>query len=80
MIQRIYSIRDVHNGFGHPFIDSNDESAKRNFAYSVNSGNVMGFSPMDYDLYFLAEFDSEKGTFVFDLPELVIHATDVFGK
>lgn len=82
MKRPVYAIRDALNGFGSPFIDSNDASAKRNFAYAVNNnGDTMSFSPKDYDLYRLGEFDHESGAFVLlPCPVMVCSAMSVFNE
>lgn len=79
MKRPVYVIRDALNGFGSPFIDSNDFSAKRNFAFAVNNnGDTMSFSPKDYDLYKLGEFDHETGSFeILPCPLMICSATSV---
>lgn len=80
MKRPVYAIRDALNGFGAPFVDTNDASAKRNFAFAVNNNNdTMGFSPKDYDLYKLADFEHESGKFdVLPCPVLVVTGMSVF--
>lgn len=80
MKRPVYSIRDALNGFGSPFLDTNDASAQRNFAYAVNqNGDTMTFSPKDYDLYCLGEFDHDKGKFdLLPVPELVCTGMSVY--
>lgn len=74
---KIYSVRDINVGFNAPFVDINDEVAKRGFAYAVNNTDMIGFRPSDFDLFCIGEFDKDKGMIVpYDLPELVIHATE----
>ena len=52
MKRPVYAIRDVAVGFGSPFVDVNDASARRNFSFAVNNnGDTMSFAPKDYDLY-----------------------------
>lgn len=72
----VYSIRDEMVGFGSPFVDINDASAKRNFAYAVNNnGDTMSFQPRDFSLYQLAEFDTETGKLEpLPCPALVVRA------
>lgn len=82
MKRPVYAIRDVAVGFGSPFVDVNDASARRNFAFAVNNnGDTMSFSPKDYDLYKLGEFDHESGTFdLLSVPVLVVTGANVFNE
>lgn len=82
MKRPVYVIRDALNGFGAPFIDSNDFAAKRNFAFAVNNnGDTMSFSPKDYDLYKLGEFDHESGAFeLLPVPVMVCSAVSVINE
>lgn len=69
MVLPIYSYRDSKVGFGSPIVEHNEQTAVRGFSYAVNSNDgLMNFSPKDYDLYKIGEFDIEKGVIV---PELV---------
>lgn len=81
MIYGVFSIRDTLNGFMSPIVEMNRNVAKRNFSYAVNNNDLMGFSPKDYDLYQVGEFDSEKGTInAFEFPEMIMRGTDAFGE
>lgn len=79
----IYAVRDVHVGFNQPMTDLNDNCAQRNFAYAINNpGNgVMNFSPKDYDLYKIGEFDTESGFIVPEaVPVLIVTGQSVYGS
>lgn len=83
MIVPMFSIRDKLSGFGWPQIDTNEQTAKRNFAFAVNSpqANNMTFSPGDYDLYHVGDFDTEKGVFIptkSGVPDFVVNGQSVF--
>lgn len=80
MKRPIYVIRDTVTGFGSPFVDVNDASAKRNFSFAINNnGDTMSFSPKDYDLYRLGEFDHETGSFdLLPCPVMVVAGSSVF--
>ena len=82
MKRPVYAIRDAATGFGSPFVDVNDASARRNFAFAVNNnGDTMSFAPKDYDLYKLGEFDHESGTFdLLPCPQMVVAGTSVFNE
>lgn len=73
----IYSVRDVHNGFGLPICDYNDRTAKRSFLAAVSQDGVM--SPGDYDLFCIGTFDTESGTIEpLAYPSIVSRGTEVF--
>ena len=75
----IYSIRDSKTGFYPPMTDQSDQSAIRNFSYAVNNEGVMNYSPKDFDLYRLGEFDTEDGTIEsLKVPEFMVSGTSVF--
>lgn len=79
----MYAVRDVHVGFNAPLTDINDNTAKRSFAYSVNNGSdsLMNFAPKDYDLYKIAEFDTESGHIEsLEVPVLVCSGMSVYGS
>lgn len=64
MKKRLYAIRDNKSGFWTPREDMNDDTAKRNFSYLVNTNEMVGFSPIDYDLYYVGEFDDLKAELI----------------
>lgn len=78
----IFSVRDIKVGFGIPYVEQTDASAIRGFSYTVNAREgVMNFSPKDYDLYKVGEFDTEKGVIIASkLPTLMVSGTDVFNE
>lgn len=80
MIYPVYSIRDAKTGFIAPTVDQNDSSAVRNFAYAINNGGIMNYSPNDFDLFKVGEFDSDKGTLEGIVPFLVVSGVSVYGE
>lgn len=61
----VFAIRDVKTTFFPPQVAQNEEEAKRNFAMMVNNpSGVIGFSPKDFDLFYVADFDTMKGELV----------------
>lgn len=75
----VYSYRDAKAGFGTPICDQNDVTAIRGFSYAINNREgIMGFSPNDFDLYKIAEFDTEKGIMKGMTPVLVVSGASVF--
>lgn len=58
----VYCYRDKSAGFGSPEVNLNDACEIRKFAYDISGNNgMMNFKPDDFDLYKIAEFDTEKG-------------------
>lgn len=58
----LYSIKDKETGFMSPIIDPSDGAAKRNFSRAVNSSEgVIPYSPGDFDLFKVADFDAQTG-------------------
>lgn len=66
MKKGVYAVKDLKSKqFAEPFIDVNDAAALRGFAFAVNNGNlIMKFSPADFRLYKVGEFDTELGVVV----------------
>lgn len=77
----VYAIRDIKSTFFPPQVEQNDGTAKRNFAFMVANGNtVYSFAPGDYQLFKVAEFDSEVGTLMPVVPiEFVVDGASVAG-
>lgn len=76
----MFCYRDNKVGFMLPFCEQNDLAAVRGFSYAINGNDgLMNFSPADYDLYKVGEFDTEKGTVECHTPDLVCSGTSVFG-
>lgn len=61
----MYSIRDRLTGFMTPVLDQTDALAIRNFRMACDSQkrdqSIIAFSPSDFSLYHIADFDSETG-------------------
>lgn len=60
----VYSIRDVLNGYSAPMVDVNDNTAIRNFKFSLAGDSVVSANASDYELYRLGEFDTVTARFV----------------
>lgn len=77
----IYSYRDKEVGFGSPIVESNDITAKRGFSMQMNNpSGIMNFSPGDFDLYRIGEFDPDNGMIVPEsVPVLVCTGISVIG-
>lgn len=75
----VFCMRDNKVGFMSPFVEQTAEAAKRGFAYALsNRDGVMSFAPADYDLFQIAEFDTESGAMTPVWPvELVISGSGV---
>lgn len=76
-IYPVYAIRDAVSGtFGQLMIESNVETARRNFRYGCRDG-LMDFSRADFSLYLIGSYDVHSGIFIQDkLPTLVCQASD----
>lgn len=63
MTKRIYVIRDMAaEVFMTPTIESNDETAMRNFAYAIHhSDGLYNFKPKDFAMYYIGDYDTGTG-------------------
>ena len=64
MVNKVFAIRDVLNGYGAPMLDHSDATASRNFKYAISSNPSIGFKPSDYELYCIGEYDSDTGSMI----------------
>lgn len=80
MIYPVCAIRDQKASFYPPTVADNKDVAIREFAMNVNAGRgILGFAPGDFALYYVANFDSEKGVMEPVCPiELLVNGNDVF--
>lgn len=72
-----YSVFDDKAGaYGTPFFAVNDGTASRSFGRLVlDPQSMVSYSPSDYHLYRIADFDEAAGVFLpVDKPEFVAHA------
>lgn len=79
----VYSYRDnkSENGFGVPILEENEATAIRRFGFEVNrAGSMMLFSPSDFDLYKVGDFDTKKGELTGCVPEFVVSGISVFNE
>lgn len=69
----LYSLRDrVADVFRSVTVDTNDQTAKRNFAYAVNNSPELLFQSKDLELCKVAEFDAHSGVVVPCVPIVVV--------
>lgn len=64
MILPMFAINDIKaHAFNQPALSANEETVKRSFYEMLVNGNdpIMKFSPNDFSLYKIGEFDTEKG-------------------
>lgn len=63
---KVYSVKDVKIGtYKKPFFSGHDEIAKRDFRLAVNDDRTsLYYSPADFELWYLAEFDEDRGIFI----------------
>lgn len=80
MTNKLYSIFDRKScQWQFPVPDTNDDTAVRNVAMSLSSQSLLSFSPADFDLYAVGEFDNESGrvvqyacnTFVMNVSDII---------
>lgn len=76
----VYAVRDAVSGsFGQLLIESNEQTARRNFRYGCRDG-LMDFARDDFSLYFIGRFDVSSGVFIQEaIPSLVCKASDFEG-
>ena len=80
MKTRVYAYRDSKNKgqFSMPLCDFSDEMAERHFAMMcANNQTDMGFAPMDFDLYYLGDYDYTTGQFESVMPEFICNGASV---
>lgn len=66
---KLYTIRDVvTNSYGLPFCAVNDGDAMRRLEYSVKNGTLI--NPEDLELFYLADFDLERGVITGSTPDV----------
>lgn len=77
----IYSYRDTKVGFMPPQCDQTEQAAVRGFGFAVNGNNgIMNYSPADFDLYKLGEFDTETGNIEAIMPQFIVNGASVFNE
>ena len=74
----LYCIKDAKTGFMTPVVEQNDASALRNFSHSVNlPDSLMSFTPNDFALYKIADYDTDAGIVSIPCPMLIADASEV---
>ncbi len=81
MLMNVYAMRDKESGFMQPQVDTNHGTAKRNFAMMINNNpGVLGFSPSDFDLYYIGQYDIDSGRMIAaDVPEFICNGASLVG-
>ena len=78
-IYPLYAYRDNKaSSFTPPFVCVNEAVAKRDFDYRLHNDKSMGFSPADYDLYQIGNFNTTTGEVKPMLPEFIINGGELF--
>lgn len=82
MIYGLYAIRDVKTGFMTPTMDASDPAATRNFFHAVrNSEGILFSYSQDFDLYHIADYDSDSGVVTALSPiKFVAHGSDAVAE
>lgn len=71
MIKKLYALRDLKSFWTDPFLEVNDDAAKRGVALAIqrhDPGSLIGFSPADFDLYQIAEYETVSGVVNTEVP------------
>lgn len=77
----MYCYRDTKVGFMPPQCDQSEQAAIRGFSYAINGNDgMMNYSPRDFDLYKVGEFDTETGTINGCMPVLIVSGESVVNK
>lgn len=77
----VLSIRDrAVNAFNRPFFSPTTQSGIRAFQDGIGSNESIEKHPEDFDLYFIGEFDDEKGSILPVEPVCVARAQDFVKK
>lgn len=74
MIHQLFSIFDTKSGaFQAPFIHTNEGTALRAVAASVNqqNGDMLSTNTEDFELYYLGTFNDNEGTYKTDQPKSI---------
>lgn len=59
---KIYTVRDLKQGFNMLTVEANEQIAIRNFKTAVNQeGSTLNMYAEDFSLYNVGEFDTETG-------------------
>ena len=78
MISPVCCIRDQLTGYMNPFVVVNENVAERDFKILINDpNNAMSYNPQHFDLYHLADFDSELGTISPIEPTIIVTGLSV---
>lgn len=77
-IYPVYAIRDnVGCKFGSLIVESNEATARRNFAYGCRDG-LMAFKRDDFALYCIGRYNVDSGAFEpLPVPEYICSAAEV---
>ena len=78
----MYSLRDrVADAFRSVSLDTNDQTAKRNFSYAVQNSPELEFQSKDLELCRIGSFDAHTGTLVPLTPiQVICRGDEVLAK
>lgn len=76
----LYCVRDNKVGFQPQIlVEQNDASAIRGFSFAIdNPQGIMNYSPADFDLFKIGDFDVDTGKIESCVPENVCSGYSVF--
>lgn len=76
----VYCIRDNKVGFQPQLlVEQNDATAVRGFSYAINAEGMMNYSPTDFELFKIGEFEVDTGKFDSIIPVNVCSGVSVIG-
>lgn len=78
MINGIYCVRDERVGFMSPTMDTNDQTATRNFEFALSRAeSIMHTHKGDFSLFRLGTFNTETGEIVLEsIPKIIVRGND----
>lgn len=78
MIYPVFAIKDCKTEFMQPMVDQNESAAIRNFEHSIKvTAGIMHSHPADFELYKIADFNTENGMITGIQPEFIISGSEV---
>lgn len=76
----LVSMRDSKVGFMPPQSDVNETHAIRSFSYAINNNDEMAYSPKDFDLFKVGEFNTDTGEITACMPDNIASGYSVFNE
>lgn len=68
----VFSVRDLKVGFGFPFVSQSEPYAVRDFLRQLSQNDSMSFSPADFQLYKIGNFNTDTALIEVCTPQLLV--------